>query len=273
MKSQDVFSKIICLDFKDASLKDFNTFLKEHTDFQKVTIEYLKQLIVKNSASNDVLEKTARVYLYGSFILATTNQHNDILINPSYTLLNELDNMPVLNENNCKELIDKIMTQIINQNKINLTEIDTISLYSFAKNNLDLPIYKIPCIFENVVGFNLGNHNLKLFDMLSARLYKPIHNILRNKYDQKNINNDLVVENLYYTGETLFAIKATYLHSNESFYRYSDNYLNLLQTINPISLEESNENLNMDEILDKISVSGMDSLTEIELDFLKNSNV
>ncbi|CAM3571627.1 hypothetical protein FSS13T_05520 [Flavobacterium saliperosum S13] len=272
MKSQDVFSKIICLDFKDASLKDFNDFLKEHTDFQKVTIEYLEQLIVKNSTSNDVLEKTARVYLYGSFILATTNQHNDILLNPSYTLLDELDNIPVLNENHCKELIDKIMTQIIRQSKIDLTEIDTISLYGFARTNLNFPTYKIPCVFENVVGFNVGNHNLKLFDMLSARLYKPLHNLIRKKYQQNNIINDLVVENLYYIGETLFAIKATYLHSNESFYRYSDNYLNLLQTISPISLDVSNENLNMDEILDKISVSGMDSLTETELDFLNNNN-
>lgn len=273
MKSQDVLSKIICLDIKDATLSDLQNFLMNYKEFQKITIEYLKQLIIKNSASNDVLEKTARVYLYGSFILATTNQHNDILINPSYTLLDELDNMPVLNGNHCKELIDKIMTQIINQNKINLTEIDTLSLYSFAKNNLDLPIYKIPCIFENVVSFNVGNHNLKLFDMLSARLYKPLHNLLRNKHQQKNIINDLVVENLYYIGQTLFAIKATYLHSNESFYRYSDSYLNLLQSTSPISLEESKEELNMDEILDKINASGMNSLTETELEFLNNNKI
>lgn len=273
MKSQDVFSKIMCLDFKDASLKYFQNYLKELADFQKVTVEYLEQLIVKNSATNDVFEKTARVYFYGSFILATTNQHNESLVKPSYTLLEELDNIPVLKENHCKELIDKIMTQIIKQDRINLTEIDTISLYGFAKINLNLPIYKIPCIFENVVGFNVGNHDLKLFDMLSARLYKPLYNLLKNKHQQKGIIKELVVENLYYIGEILFAIKATYLYSNESFYRYTDCYLELLQFTQPISLKNIQENLNIDEVLDKINASGLGSLTKMELDFLKNTNV
>lgn len=273
MKSQDVFSKIMCLNFKDASLKDFHTFLKEYADFQNVTIEYLEQIIVKNSATNDASEKVARVYFYGSFILATTNQHNEYLMQPSYSLLEELDNIPVLNENHCKEFIDKIMTQIIKQNKINLTEIDAISLYGFAKTNFKLPIYKIPCVFENVVGFNIGNDNLKLFDMLSARLYKPLHNLVRNKHQQKSIIKDLVVEDLYYIGETLFAIKTRYLYSNETFYRYSDDYLSLLQMVEPISLKDFKENLNTDGILDKINALGLDSLTKIEIDFLKNSNV
>ena len=273
MKSQDVFSKIMCLDFKDASLKYFHTFLKEYADFQNVTIEYLEQIIVKNLATNDASEKVARVYFYGSFILATTNQHNDSLVQPSYSLLKELDNIPVLNENHCEELIDKIMTRIIKQDKINLTDIDTISLYAFAKTSLKLPIYKIPCIFENVVGFNIGNRNLRLFDMLSARLYKPLHNLIRNKHQQKSIIKDLVVEDLYYIGETLFAIKATYLYSNESFYRYTDCYLELLQFTQPISLKNIQENLNIDEVVDKINASGLGSLTKMELDFLKNTNV
>ncbi len=273
MKSQDVFSKIMCLDFKDVSLKDFHNFLKEYTDFQNVTVEYLEKIIVKNSEMNDPHEKIARVYFYGSFILATTNQHNEYLMQPSYSLLEELDNIPVLNDNHCKEFIDKIMTQIIKQNKINLTEIDAISLYGFAKTNLKHPIYKIPCVFENVVGFNIGNDNLKLFDMLSARLYKPLHNLIRNKHLQKSIIKDLVVEDLYYIGETLFAIKAKYLYSNETFYRYSDDYLSLLQMTEPISLKDFHENLNTDEILDKINALGLNSLTKVELDFLKNSNV
>ncbi len=52
---------------------------------------------------NDPHEKIARVYFYGSFILATTNQRNEYLMQPSYSLLEELDNIPVLNGNHCKE--------------------------------------------------------------------------------------------------------------------------------------------------------------------------
>ncbi len=92
---------------------------------------------------------------------------------------------------------------------------------------------------------------------------------MRNKHQQKNIIKDLVVEDLYYIGETLFAIKARYLYSNETFYRYSDDYLSLLQMTEPISLKDFHKNLNTDEILDKINALGLNSLTKSRVGFFK----
>ena len=125
---------------------------------------------------------------------------------------------------------------------------------------------------EHIFGFEIASYNLKMFDMLSARIYKPIHNDLRNKYPGTKIINNFLIQKIYYLKSIPIAFSAKLIGTNEEEkWFWSEHYLEDLKNIEPVYLNSLLPSYSIDLILDKINEKGIDNLTKEELEFL-NSN-
>lgn len=268
----DALKDVVCLNLSNGTIENLHSFFKLNTNLQSITKQYLEETLERNLTEVDASNRVVRIYLYDSFVIATSKEINEqnIIIEDSF--IDEIKKLPIIKESDGLEVVQQFMESLMNDNVVRMDEITHLKLFNYYIQNLNPPKYKIPFFMEHIFGFEIASYNLKMYDMLSARIYKPIHNDLRNKYPDTKIINNFLIQKIYYLKSIPIAFSAKLIGTNEEEkWFWSEHYLEDLKNIEPIYLTTLFPSYSIDLILDKINEKGIDNLTKEELEFL-NSN-
>lgn len=263
---------VVCLDLSNGTIENLQNYFKLNTNLQSVTKQYLEENLERNLTKVDASDRVVRIYLYDSFVIATSKFKNeqDVIIEDSF--IDEIKKLPIIKESDGLEVVQQFMGNLINNNVVRMDEITHLKLFNYYTQNLNPIKYKIPFFMEHIFGFEIASYNLKMYDMLSPRIYKPIHNDLRNKYPDTKIINNFLIQKIYYLKSIPIAFSAKLIGTNEEEkWFWSEHYLEDLKNIEPIYLTTLFPSYSIDLILDKINEIGINNLTKEELEFL-NSN-
>lgn len=126
------------------------------------------------------------------------------------------------------------------------------------------------------------NQNIVVIDLKSAKSVNDINDLLMaNKLMSLDSNKLFAMKQKGYLkifiNEKTFDTIAFTHKEDKSKIKFTKSYLENLSKLESISLDaidisESIKNLSIDDILDKISLSGMDSLTKLEKNFLAENS-
>lgn len=261
---------VICLDIVNATEKHLKIWLLANDIYEKVTKEYLFQMIENNKNEFNESTKIGRIYLHNSFCIATSFQNNPTKLELGEILLNEIKELPIIKTGEMKSEIDYFMENLIKNHKMTMSEITYLKLNDYVQQYLNPIKYKIPFFFEDIICFEMYSFNLKMKDITSSSGFKPIYEYLRKKYIGEKIINNLIVQKMYYLKELLIAFSAKLNGTDEEIWFWSEYYTENLQYIEPTYLLEQKTFYSLDTILDKINCKGINSLDNEEIEFLEN---
>lgn len=261
---------VICLDIVNATEKHLKIWLLANDIYEKVTKEYLFQMIENNKNEFNESTKIGRIYLHNSFCIATSFQNNLTKLELGENLLNEIKELPIIKTGEMKSEIDHFMENLIKNHKMTMSEITYLKLNDYVQQYLNPIKYKIPFFFEDIICFEMYSFNLKMKDITSSSGFKPIYEYLRKKYIGEKIINNLIVQKMYYLKELLIAFSAKLNGTDEEIWFWSEYYTENLQYIEPTYLLEQKTFYSLDTILDKINCKGINSLDNEEIEFLEN---
>lgn len=268
--TNSALKNIVCLDIINANKKDLSNWFLINNNYEEITKDYVYQTIEKNKAEIEKSNKIAHIFLHDSFCVATANEDNLNELELVDTLLNELKELPTIKTGEMKKEIDYFMTNLIEKNRMKMSEIIYFKLHNYINENLNPIQYKIPFFFEDIVCFEMYPFNLKMFEIIGSKNYKPVHNYLRSKYPNIKILDNFIVQKMYYLKNLFVACSGKVNGTDEEVWFWSDQYRELLFYTKTIYVNE-NQTLSIDQISNKVMKVGMDSLAKEELEIL-NSN-
>lgn len=257
-------SKIIALDFNDAKLENFKSWLtKQDYITNQQTQNYVLETLNENQKSDNPVHV---LFLINDFIFGVAYQNSYPKIEFNDFVKADLKRIKPIALSSLEVYRSVLIDWIFNHQKSNnQTALAVHQLQNHDNSEYQFPSFTncVSCIEISDLGFTLGH----LFQPLQPK-FKAIHQFFKTKYEEKNILKNVAVTKLYLLEECILGFDFQMVNKLEEHFFWNIHLEDQLLLLNrfifyhPIQYE-------VDDLLDKINIQGINSLTDDELTFLK----
>lgn len=269
--SDTTLSTAIRLKIAQATMEDLQAFLYDHPYLENATQIYLK-CTLQNVINGNYDEKIEDIFLHDSFVMGSINEGDSYQLDVTDFLLDEVQKIPCITSNELVDTVDKFMYNFKVNHKVDMNEVMQLMIGDYYCQNYKRPNYKIPLFVGGLIGIDVAKYEIRMKDITSTNSFKKTYNQYKQIYPNTKIVKNLIIHKMYYLKELLVAISVKFKGHEEENWYWTDYYRERLEMLTPTVLKEYSKNYRptLNSILDKINLSGIQSLNTIEQEFLNN---
>ena len=256
---------IIALDLQNAIVDNIeNWFSDTYTTNNSSTKNYIQKIVHDNLTSDN---STNYIFLVNDTVLGTSNKNGYSEIKYSDFLIEDLMLLPPISLTQLELYRSVIIDWIFNYAKENEMVFQAIHpLQEFEVEKYQFPDFtSCVCVIDTIdLGFKLKDFFLPL-----NQKFKEMYQFFRTHYQATKILKNVNLTRVFLLDKLILGYSFQMEGSTEEHFFWNIYLEEHLLLMNKFTFDAPIK-LTVDTVLDKINLKGIDSLTEVEMNFLNN---